>query len=187
LAVLLLAGLSARRLLLLLLLLLVLLLPVRPLLLPLALLVLLGLLLILPVLLLLLLLLLFLLLLELLLEVGHLLLHELVVELRVGVVRRRPHRPPVCREGLGVEAEGSLRIRGLGGLAEAVLRVADVVCDARRAAGVGVAPGNLLERVHRLRELALPVEGVAQVEVEDGRVRLVDERLVVFTGGVVEL
>src|SRR5438132_3631558 len=100
----------------------------------------------------LLLLLLLLLLLELLLEIGHLLLHELVVELRVGVVRRRPDRPPVRHQRLGVEAERGLRIGRLGGLAEAVLRVADVVRDACRAGRIGVAPGNLLERAHRLRE-----------------------------------
>src|SRR5207247_8735374 len=107
-----------------------------------------------------LLLLLLLLLLELLLRVVHLPRHEFMVGLGVDVVRRGAHRSPVGRQRLGIEAERRLRIGRLGRLRKATLGIADVVRDARRARRIGVGPRDLLERVHGVGELRLPVERV---------------------------
>src|SRR5439155_240865 len=132
-------------------------------------------------------LLLLLLLLELLLQVVHLPRHEFMVELGVDVVRRSAHRPSVRGDRLGVQPERRLRIRRLRCLRKAILGIPDVVRDARRARRIGVGPRHLLEGIHGVGELPLPVERVAEVEVEQRRVGPVDERLVVLAGGVVEL
>jgi hypothetical protein len=122
-----------------------------------------------------------LLLLELLLERGDILLHQLVVELRVDVVRVGAERVAVGHQGVGPELERLLRLLRLRGLALPELRVADVVGEARAPAGIGVAARNLSERRQRVVELAGLVACVAEVEVQARRVGVVDQRLVVVS------
>src|SRR5262249_27826351 len=152
-----------------------------------ALLILLILLVLLVLVLLILLILLLLLLLELLLQLGDLLLDELVIELDVDVVGRGSHRAPVCDQRLGVEPERGLGIRSLGGFTEPVLRVPHVVGDARRPRRIGVGARDLLEGVQGVGVLPLLVGGVAQVEVQQGRIGLIGERLVVGRDRIIVL
>ncbi len=91
----------------------------------------------------------------------------------------RPSARRYDASAVGVEPEGFLRVGLLERLALAIRRVADVVGDAARTLRI-VGGLDLLEGRAGVLVLALLVGRVAEVEVQIGRVGLVDERGVVL-------
>src|SRR5262249_4356135 len=150
------------------------------------LLVLLLLLLLLLVLLLLVLLLL-LLLLELLLERREATLDQLVVELRVLVVRVGSQRAPVVGQRIRPQLHRLLRIAALHRFALAEPGVAEVVGAVRRSLRIVGRRRHVLECPAGVVVLAGLVARVPQAQVQPWRARFVDQRLVVLLRRIVEL
>src|SRR5262245_5455311 len=144
-------------------------------------------LLLLILLLLLLLLLVLLLLLELLLQGRDLLLDQLVVELGVDVVRIHPERAAIGGERLRPQRQGLLGLRRFHRLALAELRVADVVREPCGPPRLVVARDHARERRQGIIVLAALVARIAEIEVQAGRVGVVDQRLVVALDRLVVL